>query len=106
MDVKYIQFRVYDEDPNHYIGTANIYQYCNKGIIDSMVGSLLLDSILDVMKNLEEAYGITTIEGYTLLNVARACRITAKRNKLHFEQSEDCNFKGRDFVWITIKQLP
>lgn len=104
VESKHLQFRVYGEDPNHYIALCQIYQYGDRGFLDSMLGDELLQSLCRALPELEEKYGIYTLEGYVLEDIYRACSIVARRNKFLVEQGREISHDGRKFIWITIRR--
>jgi hypothetical protein len=101
---KRFQFRVYGDDPNHYIAVCQIYQYGDRGFVDSMMGRELLEALGSALPELTEKYGIRTLEGYVLPDIYRALSILTIKRGGFIEKGKEIIHGGRTFIWITIKR--
>ena len=100
---KHIQFRVYDDDePDHYKALCQIYQYGDRAFVDSMLGDDLLVGLAESLPKLKEEYGFSSLEGYTLNDIGRACSILARHYGMNVDFGRKITHGGREFIWLVI----
>lgn len=103
LDTKFAGLRVYGDDPIHAEASCLLYFYIDKAIISQMQGHNLLPALAEYLPTLGKDYGIKTLEGYVLTDIARACRIICHRYGGVYEEREHCSKNGKDYIWVILR---
>jgi hypothetical protein len=101
---KLASFLVYGDDEDHYEAICLLYFYFDVAIVSGMHGRNLLGALAEqLVTALPRDYGVRYLEGYVLLDVARACQIVCRRNGGQYAETKHYESQGRHFVWVSLQ---
>jgi hypothetical protein len=96
--------RVYGDDKDNYIASAQIRKYGDRGWMSSIVGKEFFFVLRDHFNEILEQVGVETLEGYVMDSMARLMRLSC-RGRAKFEITHYGMCAGRRMPWVVFSKL-